>query len=188
MKVIFDFDDVIFNTKEFKKAMFRQFEENGYHDVPRIYDEVRQNGDTFSLRKFIQTVDTACVGSKQDTLYKDILENARDLTNKEVVEVIRHLGKNNCYIVTQGSQEDQMNKIRKTIGEDSVKNIFVVEGSKKDIVISLCNKHQDEKVVFVDDKKKFIEDIPFGICSNLKTVLFDETGLEKLQQEITMNG
>lgn len=33
MKVIFDFDDVIFDAKQFKEVIFRSFEKRGYENI-----------------------------------------------------------------------------------------------------------------------------------------------------------
>jgi DNA topoisomerase IB len=107
------------------------------------------------------------------------------LINQEVLAVLEHVGKENCYIVTNGVTEFQMDKIRRSIGEEGFAGIRVVTGSKKDEIAEICKKHSDEHIVFVDDKQKYFSDIDRDVCKNLQTVLFDKSsGVTRLKKAI----
>lgn len=185
MKVIFDFDDVIFDAKRFKVAMFQILREHGYETVEEQYESIRKNEQPFSIHDFIHTLDTSLTSERQESLYQKILAVSEHVTNPEVVDIMKSVGKENSYIVTSGDYEFQMDKIRRSIGLDSVQEILVVPGSKKEVIEFLCKKHESEEVIFVDDKNHFINDIDMEQCPNLKTVLFNGHGVENLEAEIT---
>src|SRR3989338_617731 len=44
--------------------------------------------------------------------------------------------------------------------------------------------YEKKTVVFVDDKAKYFENLDFEKYPNLKTILYDDQGLEKLKREI----
>ena len=178
MKVIFDFDDVIFNAEGFKRAMVQVLEGSSYTDVMSTYEEYRrrdtqEQATPFSLKDFISEVDPELAPDAVEVLYKKILGFSENLANQEVLAMIEDIGKENCYIVTNGVKEFQMDKIRRSIGEEGFASISIVEGSKKDVIRTICEEHRDERVVFIDDKQKYFDDIDRDACNNLQTVLFD---------------
>ena len=109
MKFIFDFDDVLFNnTKQFKPHMYMCLEKAG---VPRsiaepYYKEVRVN--KFWLKDLLLHF------SLNENLYEEILEKSENYLNEELINVVKKLGKENCYILTHGGEEFQLDKIKRT--------------------------------------------------------------------------
>lgn len=184
MKVIFDFDDVIFNAKAFKETLFATLKARGYDDVKTKYDVMRKSEDTFSLLSFLRHVTFDSSEEYVMSLYEEIMQRCPNLVNEEVHEVINELGKENCYIVTHGDKDFQLDKIQRSIGLSSVKEIVVVSGSKAEAIKMLCDRHSNEEVIFVDDKLLFINDLPVTECQNLKTVLFNHNGHINLTAEI----
>ena len=96
------------------------------------------------------------------------------------MNIIKKLGKENCYIVTLGNEEFQRDKIKRAGIESLFFKIVVVWGSKKEAVEKICAKHINEKVIFIDDKAKYFEDLDFKKYPNLKTILYNERGFEKV--------
>lgn len=180
MKYIFDFDDVLFfNTAKFKKHMYLCLEQAG---VPQnVAEEYYKNTGTkmFSLKELLIHF------SVPENLYEKILNESYNSLNKDLLEIIKKLGKENCYIVTFGHGEFQLDKLKRTGLETFFSEIVVVSGSKKEAVEKICLKHKDEKVLFIDDKAKHFENLDLKKCPNLKTILYDEQGLEKLMTEIS---
>ena len=179
MKFIFDFDDVLFdNTKQFKEHMYASLEKAG---VPRdkaeeYYKEI--GGSQFWLKEMLAHF------SLKESLYEEILKESKNHVNKELLSIIKKLGRENCYIVTHGYEEWQKAKI-KSAGIDSLfTEITVVSESKKEAVEIICERHKDEKVLFIDDKARHFETLDFTKYPNLKTILYDEQGLEKVMEEI----
>ncbi len=183
MKFIFDFDDVLFNsTKQLKKRIYMCLDKIGvsYDTAEVYYKEVR--GGEFSLKNFISNLlaQEKIKNIKMEDVYKDIMSKCPDFVNKELVEVVRSLGKENCYLVTYGEYEFNKAKVEKSGLAPLFCEVNIVPGSKKEIIYDICNRNKDDKVLFVDDKVKFFEDLDFKKYPNLKTILYDEQGLGKL--------
>ena len=185
VKVIFDFDDVVFDTSQFKKRMFEVFEKRGYRDIASKYTAMRSTKLPFSLKQFIAQVLENETERECDELYEELMRLCGDLVNEEVVSLMRSLGEENCYIVTQGDEVFQRDKIRRSIGEGLIDHIEVVSGSKRESIKTLCEEHGTEKVIFVDDKVEILDDLKGITCQNLTMVLFDKFGVEKLKREIS---
>ena len=184
MKYIFDFDDVLFNTKKFKEIIFKCLEKVGIsqNTEEQYYKEFMSTGEPFSLKKFLSSL-LVREGKKEnvtESIYQQIMSSSTNLGNTELLKIVQKIGRNNCYIVTNGDKEFQLDKINRVDIASFFSEIIVVPGSKKDAIEKICAKHKNEKVIFIDDKVKFFEDLDFIKYPNLKTILYDEQGLEKL--------
>ena len=190
IKLICDFDDTLFDTAKFKKIMFSEIEKMGIsHGVAEhSYKEIRNLNTPFSLKMFLSLMFTEKNKEKIITnLYKKILSNSTSLINKKVINIVHTIGKSNCYIVTNGDEEFQSDKIKKSKIDSLFHSIDIVPGSKKKIIERICNENKDSRVIFIDDKPKFFDDLDMKKCKNLKTILFDENGLKNLISEINKN-
>jgi ABC-type polysaccharide/polyol phosphate transport system ATPase subunit len=96
------------------------------------------------------------------------------------------LKEEDCFIVTQGDEEFQRDKIRRSLGEKYLSHTTVVASSKRESIKALCKKYEDGKVVFVDDKIEVLDDLDTLANKNLRTVLFDVRGLERLKAELAL--
>jgi len=187
MKYIFDFDDVLFNnTAQFKKHMYLCLENIGVSNerAEEYYKEVRAKG--FSIKNFLaKVVASECVDRvDEEELYEKIMSESKNFINTELVELVRNLGKENCFIVTHGVEEYQLDKITRTEIGPMFSEIIVVQESKKQSIELICAKYKNEDVLFIDDKIKRFEDLDLVKFPNLKPVLFNEQGLEKLKAEL----
>lgn len=177
MKFIFDFDDVLFHTtKHFKEHILIVMEKIGAprNFVTEYLDKERWK--LFSLKKLIARF----ANGNKENVYEEIMGKNKNFINNELFALIKKLGKSNCYIVTYGEEEFQRDKIKRAGIDSLFSEIIIVSGSKKEAVEKICAKHKDETVVFIDDKPKHFEDLDFLKHPNLKTILFDEHGLEKV--------
>jgi FMN phosphatase YigB (HAD superfamily) len=175
MKYIFDFDDVLFNnTAQFKKHMFQLIAEVGVseNEARAYYFEVREK--EFSLRKFINTLFLKHNINKKNInkLYEAIMLKSSKFTNIALIKFVRKIGKENCYIVTNGDKKFNQDKVNYSGIGPLFKKIYIVPGTKKEIVKKICTKNKNEKIFFIDDKMKFIEDIDLKKCPNLTTILY----------------
>ncbi len=184
MKFIFDFDDVLFNnTAQFKEHMFRIIAEAGVLEAEarEYYLKVREK--EFSLKDFIQTLfKEHNLRYSVDEIYKKIMRECPKFINTALIKEVEKLGKDSCYIITNGEQEFNNEKLKYSgIGKLFYEShIHIVPGSKKEIIYNICDKNKNEKIIFIDDKIKFLADIDMSKCPNLKTILYGEHGLEKL--------
>ncbi|OGI66512.1 hypothetical protein A3H53_02740 [Candidatus Nomurabacteria bacterium RIFCSPLOWO2_02_FULL_40_10] len=175
MKFIFDFDDVLFHTtKKFREHENAILEKAGISRETSMEYSKKERWNLFSLRKMLAHF------SVPPELYEKIMEKSKNHVNEELREIIEKLGKPNCYLVTYGDEEFQLDKIKRSGIMPLFSEVIVVIGSKKEAIEKICAKYKNEKVIFVDDKAKHFEDLDFIKYPNLKTILYDERGLEKL--------
>jgi len=179
MKFIFDFDDVLFNTssnpRNFKEHIYSSLEKAGVpYNLSKEYIE-KERWNKFSLKKMLAYF------SVNKNVYKEIMSKGESFVKNELVTWIKKLGKSNCYIVSYGEEEFQLDKIKRAGVAPLFSEIIVVSDSKKEAVEEICTKHKDEEVIFIDDKALHFKDLDFKKYPNLKTILFDEEGLEKLK-------
>jgi hypothetical protein len=71
--------------------------------------------------------------------------------------------------------------------KDYFSQVIVVPKTKKDVIEEICQRYSSQDIIFADDKAIFFNDIDMEKCKNLKTVLFNEHGLENLIAEIEVN-
>lgn len=168
MKLILDFDDVLFkNTPEFKDWMFSVIAEAGISREEEEAEYKKERAKGFSLRKFL----IRRLGN--DRLYEKVLSRCSEFVNKEIEKVVREIGKDNCYMVSHGDKDYQRDKIKKSGLTSLFKEIIIVLGSKKEAVEKICSEFPNEdKIVFIDDKEVYFDDIEKKEYPNLRTVLY----------------
>lgn len=156
-KYIFDFDDVLFyNTEKFKKHMYKCFEEVGvpYEVVKKYYQAERDKG--FVLRNLVISI---VAGEKirsmgSDELAEKIMGECKNFINDELIDVIRGLGVENCYMVTHGVAKYQLEKINRTGIKSLFCNIDVVQDTKKESVEKICDKFKIWKLFLLMIKNR----------------------------------
>lgn len=189
IKLIFDFDDVLFdNTKQFKTRMYSCLEKNGVsRDIAEKY--YKESRKQFSFKDYISYLLTISKITKisSNDIYNEVMDKCEEFINKDLLEIINKIGKHNCYIVSQGEKEFQLDKIQHSNINHLFSEINVVSESKKEMIERICSENQNSSIIFIDDKIEHFKDIDMGKCKNLKTILFDENGLQKLIAEINKN-
>ena len=179
-KFIFDFDDVIFYaTKRRDEHIYPKLRKMGINQssIDKYYESSRNN--LFSMKSLLDHF------SLSKDAYDEVMGEIKSFRNEKLVEIIEKIGKENCYIVTYGDTEFQLDKITKIEIRHLFSEIFVVSGSKKEAVEKIAKKHEEEDVIFIDDRIRNFEDLDFVKYPNLKTILYDEKGLEKLEAEMS---
>ncbi len=180
MKFIFDFDDVLFyTTKHRLEHMFPLLEKSGIS--PREWDEYYKKTrlDGFSLRSALLNF-LSHTNIDQDELYEKTMHIDKKFLNTDIFELLKKLGKENCFLITHGGEEFQKDKIKRTGVESFFSRIIVLVGSKKQAVEEICEKYSDEEVIFIDDKPQYFEDLNFEKYPNLKTILYTGQDLSSL--------
>lgn len=187
MKIIFDFDDVLMDTSMLKKKIASSLYECGVSkEVADHYYDHRDKNVPFSLKSFLisflKQEEIESISSIE--LYDKIMAICPDILNKNIVQMAKENGKDNSFIVTNGDKDFQADKIKRSGTADMFCEIHVTGGSKKDAVEDICARYKNEKIIFVDNKQEFFDDLDMKKCSNLVTVLYDENGLGKLSEAI----
>ncbi len=184
MKFIFDFDDTLLDTKKLKQHIFSIIEKYGFsrENAEKSYIQIRHTDIPFSLKDFLSqfTKDNSLI----EKMYKDILDLAPKILHHDIVKMVKRIGKENVFIITNGEEVYQNDKINAAGIRDLFSEIHVVPGSKKDLIADICQKYPDEEVYFLDDKLLFIEDIDLDKCKNLKTILYDKSDFLKYLEKV----
>jgi FMN phosphatase YigB (HAD superfamily) len=185
MKLILDFDDVLFKASGLKERIFSTLVDAGIQNGQELYERERATGTPFSLRRFLYRVfeQNPTVRVDIDIMYERIMSECQNLINHELVEYLELIGKESCYIVTNGDQDFQQDKIARTELDQIVKQFVVVPGSKREAIEAICKQFGSEQVVFADDKSAFFSDL--GDIPNLVTVEYrGDDALKRFQQKI----
>ncbi|MDQ5962313.1 MAG: hypothetical protein QG653_120 [Patescibacteria group bacterium] len=188
MKLVLDFDEVLFKTREMKGHFTRILERLGVD--PRmtelLYMKHRETGIPFSLKRFLWAVAIRTdIGEVAEPhVYEEIMKGCATFTNHELVRLIKPFGRENIIILTNGDKEYQMEKIKRSIGEDFASDIIVVKGSKKEALHTICKNHNKSQIIFVEDQPKFLDDLDVDNVKNLTTILFGMTGVEDVKEAI----
>lgn len=187
VKLIFDFDDVLFdNTKRLKKRMYSILEANGVscEVAEKYYKEVRENG--FSMKNFVSNllVSQNMDKVKAEEIHDEIMSECENFINTGLIEIVEKMGKENCFIVSKGLEAYQMEKIKKSKIDHLFREINIVLESKREAIERICLENKDSRLIFIDDKIEHFNNLDMEKCNNLTTILFDENGMEKLIREI----
>ncbi|MEN9551869.1 MAG: hypothetical protein RI935_246 [Candidatus Parcubacteria bacterium] len=184
MKLVLDFDDVIFNAKAFKELMFFYLAERGIRNAKEVYEQMRQRERAFSVIRYLDELGIK-EEEERDEVYEGIMTPCVWLANKEVIALMEQIGKENIFILSQGDGAFQRDKIERSLGGNVLgSHVVVVPESKTEELKRICHMFNTEEVIFVDDKVEFLNAIPVTNIQNLKTVLFNENGLDTLRSEI----
>jgi FMN phosphatase YigB (HAD superfamily) len=167
MKYIFDFDDTLFDTKKFKELIFDTLMKSGVERDVAIskYNDERRTGKPFSLRNFLLKFDRA-------DKYELIMSHCPFLLNTNLIDTVRRLGRENCYIVTHGDTEFQKDKIEKSGIKSFFADIKMTPVGKKEQIQEICKLNEKDEVVFIDDKPKFANEKGLNLIPNLTTIVY----------------
>ncbi len=167
MKYIFDFDDVIFYaTKRRYESTYPKLKKIGisHKDIDDYYNKNREN--LFTIKKLLAHFNL------DEEYYAEMMHEIEDFKNMELVEIIKNLGKENCYIISFGDEEFQLDKIKRTGIADLFSEIIIVQGPKKEAIEKIASQYKNETIIFIDDKVHHFEDLDLVKHPNLKTVHF----------------
>jgi hypothetical protein len=187
MKVVLDFDDVLFKTNDMKEFFIRALETKGIDReiTEHMYAKHRGTGIPFSLKRFLWTIAVRenIPEIAEHSFYENLLTSCPTFLNHSLVALVSSLGKENMYILTHGDEEYQMEKIARTLGGNFAKEIIVVTGSKRERLASICDTYPEEEIIFIEDKQHVLNDIEPK--KNLTTILFDYTAMSKIENVLT---
>jgi hypothetical protein len=189
MKYIFDFDDVILeNTKKLKPYIFGAlFHQYGITEEESRAEYAKLSNEEFSTKKFIRGLFAkhGIPESEISDIYQRIISSCKAFLNTEMLLLIESLGRENCYLVTNGEREWQEDKLAVTEVRKYFKESNIVTGSKKNEISRICLENRTEKVLFIDDKQKHLDEVDSKELPNLVKFHFKpETSVRELRSEI----
>jgi FMN phosphatase YigB (HAD superfamily) len=167
MKVFIDFDDVIFNTKEFSTDLRQFFEE--YDITQDMVEKYYYNPDDigeiklFNPWEFFDRIENEegieLLSARHS--FADFLEDTSEYLFNDVTDFIDFIGRDNVYLVSFGIPEFQNKKISGCGLDKLVKQIIITNELKAKAIaeIILDKKMAEEDVFFIDDRVEQIENV-----------------------------
>lgn len=159
MKIFIDFDDVLFNTKQFREDLVDIFKRNGVAEEQ--YEEEKYWDRKYNLKKQIKSlgdkygVDTDKLTKDTDNLFVD----TRRYVFPDVKEFLEKAEKTSLFLISYGDQEIQWRKIEKARLGDKFQEI-IITGDKVKAVEDVLKKYKDIKIresYFIDDRSTYID-------------------------------
>lgn len=188
MKIIFDFDDVIFDSNAFKQKIFSGLVSSGIPSdiIKDLYISHRSSFSPFTLYK--DAVEKSGLRISEKSLKSAVtalVENVDSYVDKRIVDLIKKIGKENCFVVTAGDKDFQKLKVEASLGGViDPEHCFFVEYKKSEALQKICEQYPDEPVIFVDDKSRYMDEAHSLHIKNLHPVLYRHDGFEQLSQKI----
>lgn len=178
MKIIFDFDDVLFDTSLFKKKVFEGLVFLGIqsNEIESVYKDYQNSFDIEKIYKEIVAQKKLSFDEKVKESIASIMKNTPEYLNQELLDLIDNLPKEDCFIVTTGDKHFQEQKIKSSgLSTHFLENhIIIVPGSKKEALTSLCAMYKNEVIIFIDDKEENIEVAKSLISEKLIPILYSK--------------
>lgn len=168
MKIFIDFDDVIFNTKEFKTGLRTVFSNQG---IPaKWYDKTYYGMFDTGLIKMhdpdvqITELKKVCNFNKDDLARKvaDFMKDAPSFVFSDVCRFIGAVRAENISILSYGNKLFQEKKITCSGIGKKVSHVYVTDVSKVDVLSAVLQKEKilsSEQVFFIDDRLEQIQGI-----------------------------
>lgn len=165
MRIFIDFDDVIFNTKEFKNdlaAVFSSFGisrkayEDSYFDpcdkhsvkIHNINDQIERLKEKYSFEENVL----------RESLNK-FIQNAEKYVFKDVVSFVElHKNEELC-MLSFGNKDFQERKIKSSKIQKHISSIIITDKTKAEALADALKNTNAEPIFFIDDRTEQIEDV-----------------------------
>jgi FMN phosphatase YigB (HAD superfamily) len=185
MKVFIDFDDVIFNTKEFSAGLRKLFESCGvsqeifqknYYD-PSDNNEIKlfDPEGVFARLEKNEKMETAILREK----FAQHMTDLSEFVFADVADFLAETEKKNAYLISFGLPVFQNEKIVASGIHKLVSGCIVTKGSKAEAVRQVMEKMNidfDEKIIFIDDRVEQVQDIKKAFPAALTFLLCRKEG------------
>jgi len=166
MKIFIDFDDVIFNTKKFKKDLLEKvFIKNGAtkEDFSRTYHCFfvinKKNGKYYDPKKQIKAL-KKLENVEGEKLEKDFYRFIKDLKRyvfKDVLAFLEKITEHEVFLISYGDPEFQKMKVKGSDVSDFFKKIILGKFNKIDFINNIIDKSRissKEQTILIDDLPK----------------------------------
>lgn len=168
MKIFIDFDDVIFNTKEFSLFLREFFARHGVNEelfIKHYYDPKDLNSvklfdpwGLFDRLEQNESMDLAKAREKFSQLIGDISR----FVFADVEDFLKFVGKENVYLISFGLPVFQNEKIVGTGMDKLVSGCVVTRSSKAEAIRQVMKQMRidpAEEIIFIDDRVEQVQDI-----------------------------
>lgn len=146
MTIILDFDDVLFDTASFKKALAKIFEKHKA-DFWKTYEQAKKSKGVYSIKKFGEDINK--IDFKQ-FLFPDVLKFLKTFKKD-----------NDIILLSWGEKKFQEKKIY-GLGQEFISlfdKIITGPTEKADVLSKLLNIYKSRPVVFIDNSPQELKKI-----------------------------
>lgn len=158
MKIFVDFDDSLFNTKKFRGQLIRIFLGSGvvrkdflntYYDYPK---KTAKGLKKYIPEKQIEILEkkTNIDGGKLRKDFKKFIQDTKGFVFPDVSGFLKNIKKNNLYLITYGSTNFQIKKIKNSGLFSKFCKIIITDSDKKAVIKRFVEKK--ETFIFIDDR------------------------------------
>lgn len=166
MKILIDFDDVLFNTK-------KMISKYGYYKNKEIFNAFAKYYFGYvekNKKVYLKKKDLVKIFEKNGMNKKDIgvfekkieeqLKNYKSLLFKDSYVFLKKIGKKHSFIFSFGYSYFQNAKIKATGIDKYVSKTIVVFGKKSDEIGRIIGKYdENEKIIVLDDRAEILSEI-----------------------------
>jgi FMN phosphatase YigB (HAD superfamily) len=182
VKIFIDFDDVIFNTKNFKddfESVFSRFGiasdifKKNYYNYPP--NNQNTSGTTYILEEHLKKISKSI--SFNEAVLKKSIQNLLDDTRKyvfsDVEPFLQNFSRQELFLISHGKQDFQGKKIKNTRLEKYFSAIRISD-SQKSRDICPWVKNGGERKFFLDDRVHYLEEVK-KCLPGINTILIRRT-------------
>jgi FMN phosphatase YigB (HAD superfamily) len=161
MKIVLDFDDTIFNTRELIQCFFWVFKQVGFSSEEFFngFEMVRKKRRDFDLPTFVDLLnekkpfDKKSVKSQLDA----IVDKSDILVYPDFLEFVRKFDKDSLMILSFGTTPFQKTKIERSNILPFFGEVIITDKNKDEDIGLILKKYNHEKIFFVEDKATQID-------------------------------
>ncbi|HRY82815.1 MAG TPA: HAD hydrolase-like protein [Candidatus Moranbacteria bacterium] len=185
MKIFIDFDDVLFDTREFVIDYKKIFKSYGINE--KIYDKYYYNypaNKNKSFKKYNSKMHVREIGKnfpinarKIEKNITNFIKNTRKYIFKDVYKFVNRFSKKDLYIISFPKIGFQETKIKNSGINKYFEKSISTSGLKSKIIKNLIKKN--EIVYFIDDRLESVENVKKKIPSVVTILLGRKEGRHK---------
>lgn len=193
VKIFIDFDDVIFNTKQFKADFKEMFLTQGISGD--IFDKYYNDpNDTRAIKTFDPWKQLARMKSEINLntveITKLVNEYIADMSRyvfDDVKDFVAAIGAENIWLLSYGEKEFQIKKIKNSAIAKLIPRVIVTDESKAaemKKILPAPGKQKEGEVYFLDDRLEQIREVK-NIFPTVRTILIKrpEGRYQEMQKE-----
>ncbi len=181
MKILFDFDDVLFNTRKFKKDYFEIFKRHGVSK--NVFDEcyydsldekdIKHYDPTEHIRKICEKIEIDLKVFNEEI--EDFLRDTSGYVFKDVLPVLEKFQKTELQILSFSKTNFQKTKIYNSGIVNFFDQIRITNQMKGKVISEMIHAEEavkKQRIFFIDDRVEQLESVKWK-CPQVATILCD---------------
>lgn len=163
MKIILDFDDTILNTGDWTKELVEIFKKRGFseEEYDINYEKSKEKKGDFDAGLMIKLFAKLkkIDGRKIKEEIESVIKGSRDFVYEDFFDFAKNFNKRDLFLVSVGLEVIQRAKIKNAGVAPFFGKISIPLRYKSGEVELISEKYPSEKIFFIDDKAKQIDEV-----------------------------